>query len=178
MKTVNTPQDKTEKVAHYIIAHTRSSQLGATKLCKVMWHADVLHYRRYGQTISGQRSYVRMDNGPVPNGIYKVLDSLKASKKIFERQIPTSAGNRREFLHVERPEASWFIPEEIETLHEAIDFFVRLSAQEASERTHGPLWDELLNGQQMPIRAAAVIPSNVLPEDIELALERKAEFAE
>ncbi len=177
MKNQSISKHKTRKVAHYIIAHTEPSQLGATKLYKVMWYADVLHYRRYGETISGQVSYVRMDKGPVPNGIYEALDSLKDNQTVFEQQTPAPVGNRREFICLKRAEASWFSSTEIETLHEAIDVIVRLSAKEASNRTHGPIWEELLNGEQMPVRAAAVIPSDVSPEDIELALDHKAEFA-
>jgi len=171
-------QRKTRRVAHYIISHTQPWQLGATKLCKVMWYADVLHYRRHGHSVSGQKSYVRMDNGPVPNDIYQALESLMKSKKIVERRTPTPVGDRKEFLHLERAEASWFSPEEVETLHESIDAIVPLSAKEASERTHGPIWEELANGEQMPIRAAAVIPSDVLPGDLAFALEHKAAFTE
>ena len=168
--------EKIEKIAHYIVSHTEPWQLGVTKLFKIMWHADVLHYRRYGKTISGQKSYIRMDNGPIPNGIYDALDSLKSSGKIAERPAPTPVGYRREFFDLERAEASWFSAEEIETLHEAITFITPLSAAEASRRTHGPIWDDMLNNQQMPIRAAAIIPSDVFPEDIEWALENKEAF--
>lgn len=178
MKSSKVSQEKTKRVAHYIISHTRPWQLGATKLCKVMWYADVLHYRRHGHSVSGQKSYVRMDNGPVPNGIFQVLESLVEGKKIIERRTATPVGDRKEFLHLERAEAAWFGPEEVETLHEAIDAIVPLSAREASKRTHGPIWEELPNGEQMPIRAASVIPSDVLPEDLEFAMARRTAFAE
>ena len=167
---------RTANVAHYIIAHTEPSKLGATKLNKVMWHADVLHYRRYGESVSGQASYVRMENGPVPNDIYPALDRLKAENKIYERREPTPVGYRREFFALERADASLFSPQEIETIHEAIGVIVPLSAKVASRKTHGPIWDELKNGEQMPIRAAAVIPSEVLPEDVKLALDNKEKF--
>lgn len=85
------PEDKTGKVVHYIVGHTEPSLLGATKLNKVMWHADVLHYRRYGKTITGQMSYVRLQNGPVPNGIYQTLEALKDDGAIVERSAPTPA---------------------------------------------------------------------------------------
>ncbi len=170
------PEDKTGKVVHYIVGHTEPSLLGATKLNKVMWHADVLHYRRYGKTITGQMSYVRLQNGPVPNGIYQTLEALKDDGAIVERSAPTPAGTRREFFDATRPDPSWFEPEEVETLHEAIRFIVPLSAAQASNRTHGPIWEELSNNQQMSIRAASVIPSELRPDEIEWALENSDAF--
>ncbi len=46
---------KTKTVIHYVISHTEPEKLGAVKLNKVMWRADVEHYRRYGKTITGQK---------------------------------------------------------------------------------------------------------------------------
>ena len=169
----NQASDKTGKVAHYIITHTEPAELGLTKLCEVMWHADVSHYRLYGRTITGQMSYERKDYGPVPNNLYAHLRELGSSQAVVERSklLPTGM-RRREFIYVKPAKASWFSSEEIEMLHEAIAAVVPLSAQEASERTHGPLWEELEDGQQMSIRAASVISSEIRPEDVDWALKQ------
>ena len=167
---------RTARVAHYIITHTRPEKLGAVKLNKVMWHADVLHYRRYGETVTGQISYVRMDMGPVPHDMRLILDELKTAGKIVEKKTPTPVGERREFVCLQRAKGDMFSALEIETLHEAMRDIVHLSAREASNRTHGPIWKVLDNGQDMPVQAAAVIPSEICPEDIEFAMENKERF--
>ncbi|MEM7523542.1 MAG: Panacea domain-containing protein [Pseudomonadota bacterium] len=170
------PEDRTAEVVIYVVGHTDSSQLGKTKLNKVMWHADVLHYRRYGKTITGQESYARLQNGPVPNGIYEVLRKLKDNGALAERHVPTPGGVRHELFNLVQPDPSWFDSAEVETLYEAMSFITRMSAKQASDNTHGPIWEELRNKEQMSIRAASVIPSEVRPEEIEMALENADAF--
>ena len=164
---------KTGKVAHYIIALAEPAGLGLTKLCKVMWHADVSHYRLYGRTITGQMSYERKDIGPVPNNLCSCLEGLSSRGAVVERKRLLPAGIfRREFISLKPAKASWFSSGEIEMLHEAVDAVVPPSGPEASERMHGPLWAELEDGEQMSIRAASVISSAVLPEDVDWALKQ------
>lgn len=173
---IDTDHSRTELMAHYVIAHTEPSTLGATKLNKVLWCADVLHYRKYGRTISNQDSYRRMQNGPVPHDIVFALNDLKSSGCIVERSSATPVGTRREFFSLKRPNTALFDPEEVETLHEAINEVCPLSAAQASERTHGPIWRELNSGERMPIRAAAVIPGEVTEEDLQIVLAHKDQF--
>ena len=162
---------KTTQVVLYIISHTQPSLLGATKLNKVMWRADVLHYRRFGKTITGQTSYIRMPQGPIPNFVSHAIAELKAANKILERPTETPVGTRREFVWIERLGATEFSAEEVETLHEAIDIVCMMSAGAASDRIHDALWEEFDDGEQVPVRAAAVTIGQLEPEDITWAME-------
>ncbi len=163
---------RTEKVIHYIIANT-CPDLGATRLCKVMWLADVLHYRRHGRSVSGQESYKRMPRGPVPNGFYDALDGLEKRKAIRKKPVTVFNFTRNEF-HVLKPaNKNWFSGSAQEALHEAIEAIRPLRAIEASEDTHDSLWEESEDGQQMLISAAAIVPAKVLPKDIEWARQER-----
>jgi hypothetical protein len=42
--------DRVTSVAHYVIARCAPEKLGATKLNKVLWFADVKFYRHHGRT--------------------------------------------------------------------------------------------------------------------------------
>lgn len=170
-------EPRTRQVAHYVISHVQPSQLGATKLNKVMWKADVLHYRRYGKSVTGQTAYVRMPQGPVPNHMKEAIEELKAEQVIVERRVETIKGARREFVPVHRMEASDFSATEVEVLHEAIDVVCKMSARAASDDTHDALWEEIENGGQMPIRAAAVILGELEPGDFQWALSQSAAAA-
>ena len=169
MPDVQIPGNRTEKLIHYIVAHTKAYHLGAIKLSKVMWHADVLHYRRHGRTISGQESYERKSWGPVPNNFTEAIDTLKNGGLIEEKSAPIYSFARREFHSREPARPSWFSKGELETIHESILAVVPLTASNASQKTHGPIWKELSNGEQIPIPAAAIVPSRVLPKHIEWA---------
>ena len=172
MSGSQTSRDRTEQVIHYIITHTRPD-LGATKLCKVMWFADVVHYRRHGESVSGQDSYERMPRGPVPNGFHDALRSLEKRKAIQKKPVTVFNFTRNEFHILERAKKKWFSKSAQKALHEAIETIRHLGAHEASEETHDFLWDELEDGEQMPIAAAAIVPAEVLPEHIEWARQER-----
>lgn len=169
-------RERTGALAHFIISNTNPAELGKTKLFKTMWRADVLHYRRYGETISGLAAYMRMQNGPVPGNIYRALDDLKARGKILERSVAVGDFVRHEFIPVEQADPDEFSSREIQTVFRAIEAVRPLSAAQASDMAHDILWQALENGEDMAIRAAAVIPGDVTPEDMELVLKHKECF--
>lgn len=165
-------RERTEKVIHYIIEHTRPD-LGATRLCKVMWRADLHHYRRHGETISGQDSYVRMPRGPVPNGFHDALRSLEKHNAIQKKPVTVFNFTRHEFHVLKRSNKKWFPKSARQALQEAIDAITPLRSHEASEDAHDSLWEELKDGEQMPIAAAAIIPAKARPDDISWARQEK-----
>lgn len=169
---LHTSRERTRQVIHYIIEHTRPD-LGATRLCKVMWRADLHHFRRHGETISGQASYVRMPRGPVPNGFHDALHSLEKRKAIQKKPVTVFNFTRHEFHVLKRANRKWFSESAERALQEAIDAITPLRSQDASDDTHDSLWEELEDGEQMPIAAAAIVPAAVLPEDIRWARQEK-----
>jgi hypothetical protein len=157
--------DRLAAMAHYVIARCPPEELGATKLNKVLWFTDVFHYRRHGKTVSGVKSYVKRQFGPVPPGIMQAIDALKRDGKINERSVATPAGTRREFVWLQEPDVSAFTPEEIDMLNEVMSLVCKNhSAASISELTHGSLWSETLLGGEIPIGAASVVAGEVTPE--------------
>ena len=131
-------QLRTSDLAHFIIGSTNPGELGKTKLFKTMWWADVLHYRRYGKTVSGLSAYVRMPKGPVPRNIYPILDGLKAGGKILERQVNLGDAVRHEFIAIAPADPDRFTSREIQSIYRAIEAVRPLTAAQASEMTHDP----------------------------------------
>ncbi len=159
------------KAAHYVIARTEPEKLGAVKLNKVLWFADVEHYRRTGRSITGLSAYVRLPKGPVPDGIRPALASLRAAGAIAVRKQKVFSYDRFEYVWLSEPDLTEFSPEEVDLLNQAIDAIQDLTAAEISEYTHtDPLWIELENGGRMPVGAASVI--NRIPDERELEWAR------
>jgi len=157
--------DRLAAMAHYVIARCAPEELGATKLTKVLWFTDVFHYRRHGKTVSGARSYIKRQFGPVPPGITQAIEALKRAGKISERSAVTPAGIRREFVWLQEPDVSAFTPEEIDMLNEVMALVCKNhSAASISELTHDSLWSETLLGAEIPIGAASVVAGEVTPE--------------
>jgi hypothetical protein len=167
--------DRTEAVAHYIIARADPNKLGAVKLNKVMWFADLEAYRRFGQTITGQLSYEKRQHGPVPNNIVKSIRRLEQADKIATRDVPTFGGTRREHVWLKKPDVTRFSADEVDILNEAITWVCdNHTAKSISELSHDALWEHAELGEQIPVGAATVIPDDICGADIDWALKELA----
>jgi hypothetical protein len=175
----NVARDRTEAVAHYVIARSDPNKLGAVKLNKVMWFADLEAYRRFGRTITGQTSYEKRQHGPVPNDIVRSIRRLEQADKIATRNVPTFGGVRREHVWLKKPDVSVFSSEEVDILNEAIVWVCdNHTAKSISELSHDALWEQAELGEQIPVGAATVIPDEITGEDIAWALKEMADAAE
>jgi hypothetical protein len=145
--------------AHYVIARTDPSKLGATKLNKILWYADLEHYRRTGESLTGAMTYVRLPHGPVPHKIEEALDLLKREGAVIERRTKVYDYDRRAFVWVTEPDTAPFTGAQIDTLNVWIETIKDMTANEISDITHqDALWLELENGRPIPLGAGAVIP--------------------
>lgn len=172
----STSADRTKETAHYVIARAQPDKLGATKLNKSMFVADVRAWLKLGKTITGQSSYRKLQHGPVPNGITKCIDQLVVEGKIATRNVTTFAGERREFLWLEEPPVGEFSAEEIDILNQSIDWVCNNhTAVSISEWTHDALWEETEMGAQISLAAASVVPRAAGPEQLKWALAARYE---
>ena len=170
-------QDRTEPVAHYVIARADLNKLGAVKLNKVMWFADLEAYRRFGKTITGQSSYEKRQYGPVPNNIVRAIRHLEQNDMIATRLVPTFGGvDRREHVWLKKPDVSIFSPEEVDILNTAITW--DHTAKSISELSHDALWSQAEIGEQIPVGAATVVPDEVDGDDIAWALQELTNSAQ
>ena len=172
-------QDRTEVVAHYVIARAHPDKLGAVKLNKVMWFADLEAYRRFGRTVTGQLSYEKRQYGPVPNNIVKSIRRLEQADLIATRDVPTFGGTRREHVWLKKPDLSGFTAVEIDILNEAIDWVCEEhTAKSISALSHDALWEQAELGEQIPIGAATVVPDEIDGKDMEWARRELAALSE
>lgn len=173
-------QDRTEPVAHYVIARADPNKLGAVKLNKVMWFADLEAYRRFGKTITGQCSYEKRQHGPVPNNIVRAIRHLEQNELIATRTVPTFGGmERREHVWLKNPDVSVFSPHEVDILNEAINWVCdQHTAKSISELSHDTLWEQAEIGEQIPVGAATVVPDDLDGDDIAWALQELANAGE
>jgi len=164
-------------MAHYVIARTPPDQLGATKLNKVLWWVDCAAYRHWGASISGLDTYIRLPNGPVPDGIREALDLLKRSGCVVEQSRPTPAGSRREFIALKEPPVAEFSAEEIDLIGQVITAVCCMTAAEASNASHDALWEEIPHLGLMPVAAGSVVTREVRPDDLAWAKSEIARLA-
>ena len=152
-----TKNDKLAAAAHYVIARVRPSDLGATKLQKILWFADCAYFARHGRSITGEVVYRRKPNGPCIARLDAVLRSMEQEGCIIERQVPTYIGHpRREFQSLVEPDMAPFTGAEIDILMQVGLEIVGMTAQEVSDLSHDSLWRETAANRDIAIAAGAV----------------------
>ena len=166
------PTDRTAVVAHYVITRARAEKLGKVKLNKVMWYADLESYRRFGHTITGQRSYQKLQHGPVPNNIVRATRSLERDGAISLRTVATPVGQRHEFVWLKEADVTQFSSAEVDILNTTIDWVCdNHSACSISDLSHDALWEETDLNEQIPIGAASLTIAEATAEEISWALK-------
>jgi Protein of unknown function (DUF4065) len=158
-------------LAHYVIWRCDPAELGSVKLYKILWFADLEHYRRTGRSITGATAYTKRQFGPVPKGIYRALDTLKDERKIAVAKDNYYGYAKTMFLALERPDLQAFDGEEIADVDAVADVVCKHTATSISEVTHDPLWEETEIGADMPIGPASIVAGEIMPEDIAWATE-------
>lgn len=149
--------DRLDSAVHFVVSTAPTpEQLGATKLNKVLFAADVMYFRKSGQTVTGGDAYVKRQFGPVPKGIAASIERLVSGHKIATRKTPTPAGNRTEFWSLVDPDMRYLTADQTLVLSQAINRVCKLTAFAASEETHDALWESTDMGDDIPIAAAAV----------------------
>ena len=157
-------------LAHYVIWRCDPADLGAVKLYKILWFADLEHYRRTGRTITGATAYTKLQFGPVPKGIMQALETLEHEEKIAKSSENYYGRPKTMFLARSRPDLHPFDGDEIAIVDMIADAICRnYAAASISELTHDALWAEIEIGDDMPIGAASVIGGEVTPDDLDWA---------
>lgn len=67
----------------FFAEQTKADSLGVTKLNKLLYYADFLHYRRFGRSITGDK-YTRMQYGPVPSTGFNII-GVASGKLVGDR---------------------------------------------------------------------------------------------
>jgi Protein of unknown function (DUF4065) len=163
---------KLNNTVHFIISRCQPSELGATKLNKILWYSDLVHFEKFGSTITSD-DYVKRQFGPVPKHVPISIRELEANDKIATREIEIFGKPKREYWSLNEPDISSFSPHEISILDSTIDWICTShTAQSISDHTHDLLWESAEIGEVIPFGAAlAYRAAEITPDDISWAIE-------
>ena len=145
--------DKFKSIVHTIIHDCdHPMKLGAIRLNKILWFADVIAYRETGESITGA-TYVRRHKGPVPARIVDVLGELQQEGKI-EVKEPKSKYAPREFRSLKGPVQDNLSKDEKDLIDLCRNHICNnFSAGEISELTHNHIWGAARDGEEIPLEA-------------------------
>jgi len=149
---------------HYVIAKA-PGKLGHVKLNKILWCADLEHYRWRGVTITGLQHYARTLHGPMSQDIVRAVGRLAREGKAEERTVTVTDYTRRQMVSLQHPDISMFTGAQIGILNQMIDVIVPLTASQLSRMNRDdPLWNELENNAAMSVATGSIVMSPVAPQ--------------
>ncbi|MCX7633244.1 MAG: DUF4065 domain-containing protein [Turneriella sp.] len=127
--TVELDLDKVVEVINYFAQNV--STLYKVKLMKLLWYADILHYKRYGRSITGL-AYSALPMGAVPEGHEQIVmldgvsfDTVMYGDNVAYKFKPTPG------FKIKRLTAN-----ELETLDKVISEFGHLNTDQIVDRMH------------------------------------------
>jgi len=135
--------EKVSEMVKFFIC--REGSLFPTKLNKEMFYADFLHYKLYGQSISGLQ-YQAIQYGPVPVHYDTIYDNIDGINK----EIVVAHDMESTRLSCNSCNASVFSDQELKTLSDVLAKIQPMSTQEMIDRSHlEDAWKLYRDGNQL-----------------------------
>ena len=161
-------RNKLKTLVHYVVWKNRNpATLGAIKLNKVPWLADLLSYVHSGEPVTGER-YRKGQFGPIAMSMVGILDELQNECKIVVRQTETYRNPKMDYFALSKPSLSQFTADDISLIDECIDFVCRKNtAMGISRKSHDIIWQLAELGEEIPYEAAlASVLGEVTQDDV------------
>lgn len=145
---------KLKDLIHYVCWKCDDpKKLGATKLHKIVWLADLSLYLETGSTITGAE-YEKRQNGPVPRGGIVARTHLEQDHKIVARPIRVGPYDQHSFVAIEPPDMTAFSRRELDLIDAIIDDVCNNhSAASISDASHEIVWRAAVIGETIPLYA-------------------------
>jgi len=124
------------KLIHVFKFFCYNSRIYKTKLNKLLFYADYLHYRDYGVSITGLR-YAHAPFGPVPNNFETwLVASSKWIEEIESEEVYFDENVGETFMSDDPPDMNVFQPSEIKVLQSIKEKFLGFSCREITNYSH------------------------------------------
>lgn len=175
---------KFKALVHYVVDSAEDPHsLGATRLNKICWYADVIAYCYKGKSITGE-TYIKRKHGPVPRTILMTIRELEGEKKISVREHEFLPSKKiRLFQTLKDADSSLFSKEELEIINYCVDTICHHhTAASISEHSHNAIWEAANDGEEIPLVAALVANTAVATDKVIVwageVIERASKAAE
>jgi hypothetical protein len=161
---------KFKELILFICGACEPSRLGAVKLHKILYLADMLRFAFEGRAITGS-VYIKREFGPTSQHLLGALRELQRDSAIRLSNSVYFRYRKSTYLPLRESEMSSFAEEEIALVRDVIDFVANHNtAQTISEFCHNRAWEMAEFGAEIPYHTAfALLPSETSDEAIEWA---------
>ena len=127
--------EKVENMILFFIEH--STDLWTTKLNKLLFYGDFLHYKRTGVGISGT-AYQAIPHGPVPFKYHNIYDHVQERKNVeaVEEYIGEASGWKFKKTNNKKFDSSLFTENELNTLKDVAKLLGKKTVKEIVKISH------------------------------------------
>lgn len=129
------PRKMSELILLMAFASEGDKTFGATKLNKLLFYADSLHFQRYGQSITGY-AYRKLPFGPAPEGFTEIRNKLEEDGDAVRSERNYFGKQQSVLLAVREPDISVFTTAELRSAIDAIELLGDMNGSEVSDKSH------------------------------------------
>ena len=157
---------KFQSLVHYIIheCSDRPGQLGAVRLNKALWYADVIAFKLRGVSITGE-TYLKRQHGPVPKHILRTLEAL-AEQDAIAIVEPEYRFDTRKFIARSAPPSNALSDDERSIASSVLKAVLGYTANAISEMSHDVIWQAAGEGEEIPLHATLAGQSGEITEAV------------
>jgi len=167
-------QRKFKEVVLYVADKCAPESLGAVKLHKVLYFADMLAFVQSGLSITGA-VYRKRPYGPTADALSKAIAELQFEKALLVKQVDYFGYRKKQFTPLRTPAAGVLSAPEMTLLDEVIEFVCRdNSAKTISEFSHQRPWEMAEFGDVISYNSAFLLfPEEASERALALTLAEK-----
>lgn len=177
MSSENVGNSKLENTILYLLREC-PRRPGVTALLKMLYFADMRHYRRYLRTITNAR-YVALQRGPVPEDYKTLFENMERDRLVRLNEVPVFQRDnpKQEYEPLVAPAVEMLTETERDVLAEVIQECGERTGSDLSELSHreGPwqmFWNAANEGAAIPPSAFRWLDN--MPDESDLDRARAA----
>ena len=171
MKAGKTSGGKLKELILYISQRSAiDPKFGMTKLNKLLFYSDFVHFRKFGVAISGEE-YFKLENGPAPRRMLPVVEDLKRNRELGIEERQYFGNIQRRPVALRNPNLDLFSAQEISTVDDIIERLRDASAKTVSELSHSWIgWELAEMKETIPYGVARVLCRPLTESEIQHGL--------
>lgn len=163
--------ERLKKLIHYVCRECGNdpTRLGKVRLHKILFLSDLWKFKLKTESISGT-VYKKNQFGPFNKDVDQLLYELQKEGKVSIIPQREDEYDPVGLIGKGQPDISEFTDRELAIVKDNIEYVCNHTANEISEKTHGPVWTMAEHGEDLPYEAYIVqILTNTTEEDIKFA---------
>lgn len=158
-------REKLLNAATYFVKKTK--YCGKTKLLKLLYFVDFMHFRETGKSVTGLEYYA-WDFGPVPTELYEEMDNPGPDLKEALSFLPIKDKSFVEIKAKKRFDDRYFTKRELRILERVAFIFKEARAEDMVEASHLPNhpWEKTIKTKGRMVKIDYLLALDNTPESL------------